>query len=199
MTERQKGKLPPDGVRRQDRLRLAIRQAMVHAKAKAASPGQAKTNGFEVPAGPPEDWDKNAQAAWQSLPHEARQAILRSDKVKFDALEPHFRKYRELDSAIAPHRHVFPPGVSEPQAIGNVLGWAAALRGPQKTLAAAQLLNEVGVSLPDLVALTYGQQPQQQYEQQYQQPGTDYAAMQREQLVHQTLSQFSQGSRTSSE
>ena len=66
--------------------------------------------GFEVPAGPPQDWDKNAQAAWQSLPHEARQAILRSDKTKFDALEPHFRKYRELDTAIAPHRHVIPAG-----------------------------------------------------------------------------------------
>ena len=62
-------------------------------------------------------------------------------------------------------------------------------------MAAAQLLNEVGVSLPDLVALTYGQQPQQQYEQQYQQQyqQPDYAAMQREQQVHQTLSQFSQG------
>ena len=187
-----KKETPPDGIRRQDRLRHSIRQAVAHAKQKAAQPETPKAS-FEVPAGPPQDWDKNAQAAWSSLPHEARQAILRSDKTKFDALEPHFRNYRELDAAIAPHRHVIPQGMSEPQAIGNVLAWAGALKGPNKTLAAAQLLNECGVSLPDLVALTYGQQPQyeQQYQQQYQQP--DYAAMQREQQVHQTLSQFSQG------
>ena len=183
-----KKEIPADGIRRADRLRYSIRQAVQHAKQKAAQPAENPKASFEVPAGPPQDWDKNAQAAWSTLPHEARQAILRSDKTKFDALEPHFRNYRELDAAIAPHRHVIPQGMSEPQAIGNVLGWAAALRGPQKTLAAAQLLNEVGVSLPDLVALTYGQQPQYapQYEQSYQQP--DYATTQR---VHATLAEFS--------
>lgn len=187
------GKSEIRGGNPQDRRQQAIRAAFQSAKEKAAAPPGGTKASFEIEPGPPKTWDKTAQADWPNLSHATKQAILRTDRETFDALDPHFRKYRELDAAIGPHRHVFPPGVSEPQAISNVLGWAAALRGPNKNMAAAQLLNEVGVSLQDLVAITYGKQPQyeQQYQQQYQQP--DYAAMQHEQQVHQVLSQFSQG------
>ena len=76
-----KGELPPDGIRRQDRLRYSIRAAVQSAKQKAANPERQKTNGYEVPPGAPQLWSKDAKAEFDQAPHSVKMAACVSKRL----------------------------------------------------------------------------------------------------------------------
>ena len=112
-----KGELPPDGIRRQDRLRYSIRAAVQSAKQKAANPERQKTNGYEVPPGAPQLWSKDAKAEFDQAPHSVKMAALREQKAFVEAIEPIVERYKAFEQAIGPFRANIPQGMADHQAV----------------------------------------------------------------------------------
>jgi hypothetical protein len=175
----------------EDRLRQTVRNAVGQEKLKAATAPSDKVQvGHQqfLANQPPASWSTEAKAEFDRLPPAVRKSVLENENHNINSFGRMASEFGEIKKAIEPHRDLIPQGLKEPEVIGNMFQWYRELRGPNRGRAFAELMNQTGTSVQDIVNAAQGQQQQyQQQPQQYQQPmdAETYA-------VQQTLTQFAQ-------
>ena len=114
--------------------------------------GDAKT-ATQATSGPPQAWNKEEKAIWESLPDAARAAITRREADTAKGVKELQTRYQDIDTAIAPYKAVMTQNnVTPGQAINQLFKWHMELAGPNKVQAFAQLAKSFGVNPKDIPA-----------------------------------------------
>lgn len=175
----------PDGkfVKTEEEKRAEVKADGVIGKEESKDQSEAKP----APKGAPGSWSKTAQAHWDALPLEVKEAVLRREseagRFRSESGEK-IKAYQELDKVLEPVGPLLSmQGLTKAQFVGNLVQAEAALRNPATKAQAFQYL-----------AQSYGFDLNQLQPVQQQQVDPQYASLQQEiaQLKQERLSEVQQ-------
>ena len=129
--------------------------------AQGSEPTQSDKSGLAAKTAPPDSWNKDEKALWETVPPAVQKAVLRQTEVSAKGVEQLRSRYAEIEQAIAPFRQTIKGyGVTEAQAINKLFYWQMRLaaNGPEKVQAFKELARNHGLDLSTLSDPANGQQ-----------------------------------------